>query len=413
MERKYQYGTAENKAFLAELRTGLIAFGRNFPSPGGSSWHLGNDGTPRKEKDRMTYVTCRMAHVYSIGAMLGYPECEPLVDEALRALNGELYDAEHGGWYPGLHADGTPLPDKLCYAHAFVILAASSAMLIGRPGAKELFDLATATYDRYFWNEDEGLSADYWNTAFTECAAYRGLNANMHTVEAFLAAADVTGEEKYRVRAGRIIAHVLGWARENDWRLPEHYAADWTPLYDFNSEKKDDPFKPYGATPGHGLEWSRLIAQWALSAYPGEPEKAAPYLEAAERLFERALEDAWDCDGAPGIVYTTDWDGSPCVHDRMHWVLMEAIDTAAVLYRLTEKERFAGWYAKLMGYMDACVVDHAEGSFFHQLDRENRPIATVWDGKDDLYHAFQMTLIPYLDTPELSVAPAVLRATRK
>ena len=42
----------------------------------------------------------------------------------------------------------------------------------------------------------------------------------MHTVEAFLAAADVTGDEKYRVRAGRIIDHVLGWAKENDWRIP-------------------------------------------------------------------------------------------------------------------------------------------------------------------------------------------------
>ena len=41
---------------------------------------------------------------------------------------------------------------------------------------------------------------------------YRGLNANMHTVEAFLAASDVTGDEKYRVRAGRIIGHVTGWA---------------------------------------------------------------------------------------------------------------------------------------------------------------------------------------------------------
>ncbi len=98
------------------------------------------------------------------------------------------------------------------YAHAFVILAASSATLAGLPGAKELLDEALALYDLRFWNEEEGLSCDTWNTEFTVLDDYRGLNANMHTVEAFLAAADVTGEEKYRVRAGRIIDHVKGWA---------------------------------------------------------------------------------------------------------------------------------------------------------------------------------------------------------
>ena len=82
---------------------------------------------------------------------------------------------------------------------AFVILAASSGVLADVPGAKELLDDALALYDLRFWNEEEGLSCDTWNTEFTVLDDYRGLNANMHTVEAFLAAADVTGDEKYRV----------------------------------------------------------------------------------------------------------------------------------------------------------------------------------------------------------------------
>lgn len=45
----------------------------------------------------------------------------------------------------------------------------------------------------------------------------------MHTVEAFLAVADATGNETYRWRAGRIIDHVLTWANHNDWRIPEHF----------------------------------------------------------------------------------------------------------------------------------------------------------------------------------------------
>lgn len=38
-------------------------------------------------------------------------------------------DKEFGGWYSGITSDGKILPNKQCYAHAFVILAASSAIL--------------------------------------------------------------------------------------------------------------------------------------------------------------------------------------------------------------------------------------------------------------------------------------------
>jgi mannose/cellobiose epimerase-like protein (N-acyl-D-glucosamine 2-epimerase family) len=77
---------------------------------------------------------------------------------------------------------------------------------------------------------------------------YRGLNANMHTVEAFLAVADVAGKNEYRKRAGRIIDHVIAWASENNWRIPEHFTKEWTADLECNKDHPDDPFKPYGAT---------------------------------------------------------------------------------------------------------------------------------------------------------------------
>ena len=299
-------------------------------------------------------------------------------------------------------ADGEILPDKQCYAHAFVILAASSALLAGRPGAKELLKEAEETFLAKFWDDRQGLSVDTWNTEFTVLDPYRGLNANMHSVEAFLAAADATGEEAWRVRAGRIIDQVLAFAEKNEWRIPEHYTEDWTPDLECNREKPDDPFKPYGATPGHGIEWARLITQWALSTYRDEKDGAKPYVEAAEKLFIRAVEDAWNADGAPGIVYTTDWSGVPVVHDRMHWTLAEGINTSAVLYHVTGKARYAELYSTFMSYLDSY---HENGSWFHQLDRDNQVMNTVWPGKCDLYHAFQAMLIP-LTRHDLSIAPA-------
>lgn len=429
---KYCIDTQENKDFLRELGEGLLQFGQRFPSPGGSSYYLGDDGTPWKDRNRETWITSRMAHVYSLGTFLGFEGSGALVDAALRGLLGELSDPENGGWYAGLTRDGKILPSKQCYAHAFVILAASSAMLAKRPGAKDLLEKALALYDEKFWSEAEGLSVDTWNTEFTVLEDYRGLNANMHTVEAFLAAADALGEEKYRVRAGRIIDHVIAWAEENHWRIPEHFTKDWKADLECNRERPDDPFKPYGATPGHGIEWARLITQWALSTAGKTAEdrkrqgigdagkeggdadgferlnEYREYLDAAKALYDRAKTDAWNVDGAPGLVYTTDWNGKPVVHDRMHWTLAEAINTSAVLYRVTGKEAYAADFAEFMRYLDETVLDHKNGSWFHQMDQNNQVIGTVWPGKSDLYHALQATLIPYAD-PALSIASALYR----
>lgn len=405
MNRKYQIDTAENKAFLDKMCNDLLAFGHQFPSPGGGSYYLGDDGTPWKERNRETWITCRMAHVYSIGSFLGHEGSESLIDAALKGLNGELRDKKYGGWYAGLTAQDEIVPTKQCYAHAFVILASSSALLAGRPGAEELLKDALALYDLRFWNDEEGLSCDTWNTEFTVLDDYRGINANMHTVEAFLAAADVLKDEKYRIRAGRIIDHVVEWAKNNHWRIPEHFSKDWVADLECNHEKPDDPFKPYGATPGHGLEWGRLITQWALSTYE-DAAKYAPYVNAAENLYLRAKEDAWYADGAPGIVYTTDWNGTPVVHDRMHWTLAEAINTSAVLYRVTCKQQYAEDYAVYMEYLDETVLDHVNGSWFHQLDQNNQLMGTVWPGKSDIYHALQAVLIPYHKV-NVSIAPAV------
>ena len=409
MNRKYMIDTEENRAFLREQAEILLNFGHRFPSETGASYFLGDDGTPWTDRPRETWITCRMAHVYGIGAALGHKGSEELIDKAVNGLLTALKDNEYGGWYPGINPDGTKMKEKQAYAHAFVMLAGSTAVLLNRPRGKELLEEAKRVFDEYYWNEKEGMSCDTWNTEFTELDSYRGINANMHSVEAFLAVADATGDEKYRIRAGRIVNRVLSFAENNNWRTPEHFSDTWIPLYGFNSDKRDDRFKPYGATPGHGIEWSRLTCQWATSSLTREDQ--IPYIEKAEKLYRQAIKDGWYADGEPGIVYTTDWNGLPVVHDRMHWTLAEAINSSAVLYHLTGKKEYAEDYAMFMQYLDEKVIDHINGSWFHQLDRNNRVIGTVWPGKSDLYHAFQAMLIPYYPH-DVSIASAVVRGRK-
>ena len=406
MDKKYQLNSIENIEFQKSLREELLMFGKKFPSEGGSSYYLGDDGTPWMDRPRETWITCRMAHVYSIGKMLGYDGCAELAAKAIKGISNELYDKKSSGWYAGLNANGEILPNKQCYAHAFVILAGTSAYLADIEGAKELLDKALEVFDDKFFNEKDGLAVDTWNTDFTELSSYRGLNANMHTVEAFLAAADALSDEKYRVRAGRIIDSVIYWAKNNSWRIPEHFKSDWTPDLEYNIDNKTDQFKPYGATPGHGIEWARLIVQWAMSTEADDKDSINKYIDAAKNLYNTAVNDSWCKNGEPGIAYTTDWDGNPVVTDRMHWTLAEAINTSAVLYNVTKDTKYRDDYSMFIEYLDTYVHDKKNGSWFHQLDEHNKLIGTVWPGKADLYHAFQSTLIPYSEI-SVSIAKAV------
>ncbi|MCR4721525.1 MAG: AGE family epimerase/isomerase [Lachnospiraceae bacterium] len=130
------------------------------------------------------------------------------------------------------------------------------------------------------------------------------------------------------------------------------------------------------------------------------------YIDIAAKLYGRAVDDAWCADGAEGLVYTTDLDGRPIIHDRMHWTLAEAINTSAVLYRVTGEDRYAFDFGVLLEYLDKHVMDHEHGSWFHQLDAGNNVLTTVWPGKPDVYHAFQAMMIPYLETG-VSIASAV------
>ena len=85
-QEKYLIDTDANRAFLKEVRESLLSFGHQFPSPGGSSYYLGDDGTPWKDRSRETWVTSRMVHVYSLGTFLGHPNSRELAEAGLKGL---------------------------------------------------------------------------------------------------------------------------------------------------------------------------------------------------------------------------------------------------------------------------------------------------------------------------------------
>lgn len=385
-------------------RADLLNFARRSRCEGGFG-HLDDAGVLDLAQAKPLYVTCRMTHVFSLAVLAdedpaeGGPdrsELAALAEHGVTALlGGPLHDDECGGWFAAIRPNGKPEVGKQAYAHAFVLLAATSAVAAGIPGGQRLLDKAVHVMDSYFWDEDNGTVVEEWDRSWSALEDYRGANANMHTVEAFLAAGDVAGDGEWHVRAGRIADRFAALARDNQWRLPEHFNSGWTPLLDFNRAQPADPFRPYGATVGHGMEWARLLV--AVNETLGE-DAPTGLLEAAIALNDRAIADGWHADGADGFVYTTDWDGTPVVHARMHWVVAEAICTAAVLHRVTGEERYAADLQRWWDYADRYLVDHELGSWRHELDASNEPSSQTWSGKPDVYHAYQAALIEDVPT---------------
>lgn len=262
----------------------------------------------------------------------------------------------------------------------------ASATVAGHPRGREILDAALATVEERFWDDEYGMCSDTWNTDWTTLDPYRGINGNMHMVEALLAAVDAGAPAVWRERALRICTRVCGWAQANEWRIPEHFTADWVPLLEYNSDDPANQFKPYGATVGHGFEWARLLAQTGVNEF----------LTAATSIYDRAALDGWQPGPTPGFVYTTDWFGRPVVTERLHWVVCEAISAAATFARLTGDSRYESDYRTWWDVAADYFVDRENGSWHHELDERNEPASTVWSGKPDIYHAIQATWISRL-----------------
>jgi sulfoquinovose isomerase len=387
----------------------LLGFAEGAWAPGGGFGMLDDVGRLRPEQPIETWVSTRMTYCFALGSLVGREGDADRVDHGLVALlpGGCLRDDVNGGWYSSVRpAAGStdsasrPVVDdtKAAYAHAFVVLAASAAVIAGRPDADALLADALAVVEQHFWDDEAGMMRESFSAEWATEEAYRGANANMHSVEAFLAAADALGVQGavWRERAARIVERIVhGTARESGWRLPEHFGSDYALLLDYNTDDRAHPFRPYGVTPGHLFEWARLSLHLLAADAAGSPARDW-LLPDATALYRTAVEIGWAPDGRDGFVYTTGFDGEPITRARMHWVLAEALGAAAALHQVTGEATYAEDHRRWWDFAAAHFIDLERGSWHAELDANLQPAAGTWQGKPDVYHALQATLVPRL-----------------
>lgn len=396
-DAKYQFGTPEHHSWLAGgARADFDFFGASM-RPGPGFFLLGNDGSPLSSEVQELHSTTRMVHSFSLGKLTGLTSekanIDAIIDKGMAYLWSHHRDKTHGGYLWALEGDTVFDDRKLAYGHVFVLLAGASAKLAGHPDADRLIDDVSEVLDTRYWEEDAGLFADEWNRDWTPFSTYRGMNANMHGVEALATAYEATGREIYLTRAGRILDFfVRVQGVEENWRLPEHYTQDWRVDRTYSGNPM---FRPAGTTPGHSFEMARLLMQyWDLRGRPDDASCANAWA-----LTERALTDAWD-QKRGGLAYTLNPDGTPLINDRYWWPLTEAIGVLAGFLKLGGSDAQKAWYSRLWHFADAHFIDHTHGSWFHEIGDDGRPTVTQFNGKPDVYHSVQAMLFPL--TPQVS-----------
>lgn len=365
----------------------LIQFQHSSIDPAGGFFDLDIAGQPRRETPvRELVTTTRVTHCFALAHMLGWPGAAALVRHGLAALWDLHRDAARSGyaWQFGPGADRA----KQAYGHAHVLLAAASARMAGFAEAEPILADVTESLNRHFWEERHGAVAEEFAEDWSPLSGYRGQNANMHLTEALMAAYEATGTRDYLIRAERIADLVINRiARAHSWHVIEHFDAEWRPDLAYRGS---DMFRPQGTTPGHALEWSRLIAQ--LHVLTGN--RAAWMPEAAAGLFAQAVTDGWDA-AAGGFYYTLDYGNAPLIRDRLWWPCCEAVAAASFLGQSSKDPAFyEGWYRRVWDWMAQSLADPVHGGWYPELDDSLSPRPRFFTGKPDIYHLLQSFLIP-------------------
>ena len=211
----------------------------------------------------------------------------------------------------------------------------------------------------------------------------------MHLTESLMAAFEVTGERHYLEKAERIADLVIRrCAGSVGFRVAEHFDADWK--IDRDYYHPNEMFRPAGTTPGHWLEWSRLLLQlWSLG------EKRHGWMpDAARSLFVQAMSLGWDKQRG-GFFYTLDWDDKPAKTSKLWWPMCEAAGAAHFLNEHLPADDFhEDSYRLIWSTIANRFIDHRNGGWHEELTDDLVPAHTLFPGKGDIYHALQACLIP-------------------
>lgn len=359
--------TFYNKNFLKQQCQQILGFydPRVIDKSGGYHQNFLDNGEVFDSNFKQLVSSTRIIINYANAALLFDND-----DYLAKAKHGLDY-LENVHWQPEINGyaftldNHKPLDNtQFSYGYAFVLLAYATVKKAGIITTNEPLLVTFKLLNDAFWLPEHGLYADEISTE-GKLSPYRGQNANMHLCEALIAAYEATQDRRFLSRATTIAENItfkqaklsngLVWEHFN-----EHFDIDW----DYNKDDPKNLYRPWGFQPGHQTEWTKLL----LQLHRHSPEDK--WLEKAEMLLNMAFDHAWD-DEHGGLIYGFSPEYKWCDDDKYFWVQAESFAAAAMLYKLTDNEKYLQYYTNLWEYCLAHFVDDEYGAWFRLLDRKN------------------------------------------
>ncbi|WP_417553416.1 AGE family epimerase/isomerase [Marinomonas fungiae] len=365
MQHKFQ-----QPAFLKQQTLDILNFYESnvFDSQGGFFQNFLDDGSVFDRQSKHLVSSTRFIFNYAEAYRRGYGEhYRDWVRHGLEHLEQKHYLSEtnHYAWMLGESVDKT----AMAYGQAFVVLAYAHAHLAGVCDAKAQLIKRFDWLEQYFYQSEFHAYADERSGDLSALDPYRGQNANMHMCEAFIAAYRATQDRRFLNRAKQLAKRFAGELCDlAGGMIWEHYDENWLPDWQYNIDKPDDLFKPWGFQPGHQVEWTKLL----LQLHQLSPESW--YIERAKSLFDQAVTKGWDNEFG-GLVYGfAPETGEFADGQKYFWVQAEAIAAAYRLYNVTGDKQYLVWYDKLWQYSWDHLIDHQYGAWFRIVARDGSKI---------------------------------------
>jgi sulfoquinovose isomerase len=165
-------------------------------------------------------------------------------------------------------------------------------------------------------------------------------------------------------------AHRLGdYSRrgaQREYRVNEHFDTSWNPIRDYNIDNPAHRFRAYGGTPGHWIEWGRLMLH-LRAALEARFETRRNGCWKMQRPVPRHHHATWAPDGADGL--SIPWAGTASLscanacagQSSRRWARL------CPLYR----DRRGAVRSLVSKWWDYCIkylMDYENGSWWQELD---------------------------------------------
>ena len=302
-------------------------------------------------------------------------QLEPIAKHGIAFLRDKMWDAECGGFYWEIAADGTPPTAnsemKHAYGISFGIYAAAAVYELTKDDA----DLQLAK-DTFFWLDRFGHDAR--NGGYRE-AFYRdgrpmltppqdqpsittgkvgerlgdkSMNTHIHLLEAFTVLYKVFPDPTLRSRLEELLVIIRDRGITRPAALYQFFTMDWTPAATLVSF-------------GHDVETAFLLEE--AIAVLGRPDDRET-LNVCQALVDHSLQFGWDSQNG-GFWHEGATYSAPADRRKVWWVQAEGLNELFFLYRRYGETdmQYGKRFVEQWGFIKRSMMDAEHGGWFNTV----------------------------------------------